>query len=178
MVLGKEFRERSRPFVFPLKVLFVLLALYIFFEYVGLAHALETIPMEGKNPWVTFGMATSLFALDSVLPVPATVVAYANGHGLGIVLGSLGNILGMAVGSLVEYGIGRLSGKVEENGPKLRFSGLIWIAVSRWIPLASEATAIVSGHRRVPLIPFLLASIVGAAPCGILFAYLGSKTGF
>ena len=129
-------------------------------------------------------IAIVLLVSDLVLPIPNTIVIAALGILYGPLLGGLVATVGTCLSGLVGYGLCRRFGRplairllgVEEmsRGELLfaRSGGLI-VAVSRWLPILSEAIACMAGLSRMSFPTFLLALVCGAAPLCFIVAGMG-----
>jgi uncharacterized membrane protein YdjX (TVP38/TMEM64 family) len=128
-----------------------------------------------------FALVVALLALDTVLPVPSSILATAAGYRLGFAGASVAIAVGLCAGNGMGYLIGRLAGSraVERVvGPEqlararrlaTRRPGLTALAVTRPVPVLSEATILLAGAARTPAVPTL--AVCALANTGIAMAY-------
>jgi uncharacterized membrane protein YdjX (TVP38/TMEM64 family) len=121
------------------------------------------------------------------IPVPVTVVMVANGLVFGVWRGALVSVAGGFAGALAAYAIGRWVGRslLERVVPASSFrwaDGLMtrygnWaIVLERWIPgVPGDPISYVAGVTRVPVLPFLVLTMVGLVPANLAVAFLGSE---
>lgn len=128
--------------------------------------------------------AVGLLVADVVLPVPASAVMAALGMVYGPWLGGVIGGVGSVLGGLVAYWSCRLAGERAAilllGPPNLtrlrRFfarTGLVAIALSRWLPLVPEALACLAGLSRMRAWPFTAALAAGSFAMSWSFAALG-----
>jgi uncharacterized membrane protein YdjX (TVP38/TMEM64 family) len=129
-------------------------------------------------------IAIGLLVSDLVLPIPNTIVIAALGILYGPLLGGLVATLGTCLSGLLGYALCRrfgrplairLMGVEEMSRGELLFarSGGLIVAVSRWLPILSEAISCLAGLSRMSLPIFLLALVCGAAPLCFIVATMG-----
>lgn len=130
------------------------------------------------------GVFLLMTAESMVLPVPSeAVMPFA---GFSIAEGTLswaGTIavatLGSIVGSLIGYSIGRFGGRpfvgrfgryllldardLESTDRFFQRRGIVTILVSRFIPIVRHLISIPAGMGRMPLLPFCVFTVIGAA---------------
>lgn len=112
-----------------------------------------------------------VLAGDTVLPIPATLVMLGSGATLGPVTGTIVNMVGLAIGAMIGYGLGhRLSKERTQNSPQQP----MWtVAASRGLPLLSESVAISAGILRAPFAGFSRAAILGSLGAGLVYSTAG-----
>lgn len=141
---------------------------------IGIEHWL-TAWLRAPKPDLFFAVAViALLCADVFLPVPASLVVLASGTTLGFATGALVSLIGLLSGSLVGYSFGRRflahSGGGSQNWT---WWSLILVAVLRWIPVTAETSALLAGRERLPLAPFMVASLFGGLPFAVILAYSG-----
>lgn len=136
---------------------------------------------EATDTLTVAGLCFGLLALDIVLPVPSSVVTSIAGAKLGFLPGTLLSAtaltLGHSVGFFVARGIGRrgLERFVGEDevakasGWLQRRRGALAVAVTRAVPVASEAVILLAGATRAPAARLLL--VAGLANLGVAAVY-------
>jgi uncharacterized membrane protein YdjX (TVP38/TMEM64 family) len=128
--------------------------------------------------------AILLLVSDILLPIPNTIVMAAMGIVYGPILGGLISAAGLLLSGLTGYTLCHVLGRpaalwllgerelVDAERLFLRVGGWI-VAVSRWIPIVSEAVACLAGLAGMPLRAFGLALICGVVPFGLVVSSLG-----
>lgn len=151
------------------------------------------------TPWLKAAPAgafaagsAALLALDFLLPVPSSVVATAAGARLGFELGALVVCGGLQLGCVGAWAVGRwigrpaidrLVGEAEQQRARGWLSGpggLAALAACRAVPVLGEATTLLAGSVRLPLLRFLAVTSAANAGLGLAYAGLGalsSRTG-
>lgn len=124
-----------------------------------------------------------ILAADIVLPVPSSLVATLGGASLGVVAGTACAWMGMTVGALAGWLLGRAGGgraaaalggapgTTGENR-KHRFGPLV-VVITRPLPILAEATALLAGATGMTCRAFLAA----AAPANLAIAFAWSLAG-
>ncbi len=103
-----------------------------------------------------------LLVADVLLPVPSSIVVSLLGGRLGFLPGWAAAWLGLTLGNLVGYGIGRLwPQRLAPNLPER--PTLVMLLVSRPVPILAEALTMAAGASRAALIPALAACALGNA---------------
>ena len=110
--------------------------------------------------WVA-GLITILLAVDLVLPVPSSIASTTAGAALGFGAGTLTCWVGMSLGCVIGYWVGseagtptvqRLVGIQELEKAKRLGSryGVMFLIISRAVPILAEVSVITAGVMRVP----------------------------
>jgi len=145
--------------------------------------------------WGGYAGVTFLMALESMIaPVPSEAVMPFAGFLIvekqftweGVIFFST---LGSLIGSLLSYYMGYFGGKplVEKWGKYLLLNvhhldlteqffkryGWITIFVSRFIPVVRHLISIPAGAGKMPLLPFVIYTILGAAMWNTILTYVG-----
>lgn len=124
-----------------------------------------------------------LLAVDTVLPIPATILMLGSGAILGPILGAAVNAAGLTLGALGGYVFGRMlaqrdqrisSGGLATGEPDDANQPLWMIAVTRGLPILSESVAIGAGALAYPSRPFALAAITGSVGAGFVWSIAGA----
>jgi len=125
----------------------------------------------------------AILAVDIVLPVPSSVMATLGGARLGIVTGTLVAWLGMTLGSLAGWGLGRLAGsrvvsrldaEARQGLAECRHRlGPLVIVLTRPLPLLAEAAAILAGGSGMTARSFALAAAGGNLAIAFAWSLVG-----
>jgi len=124
-----------------------------------------------------------VLAADILLPVPSSLVATLGGASLGLLAGTACGSLGLTLGSLAGWLLGRLPGSrgragVEASARTMRAArehrfGPLVVVLTRPLPILAEAAAILAGATGMPWRTFLAA----AAPANLAIAFAWSLAG-
>lgn len=129
-------------------------------------------------------LEVGVLACDLLLPVPSSVVATYGGARLGAALGTLCAWLGMTVGAIAGWWLGRRLGRqaLENLDAEDRTAiargherlGPLLVVLTRPLPLLAEATALAAGGTGMPLSTFLPAAALGNAVIAATWSALGA----
>lgn len=136
------------------------------------------------SPTLTALAIGGLLALDVFLPVPSSIVSTAAGVVMGLAAGATVVWIGMMIGCLVGYAVGRQSAPlarrlVGEDG-LARAAHLVdrygvWaVVLCRPIPVLAEATVVFAGLVRAPLRRFLWLTAGSNLGIAVGYAAVGS----
>ncbi|WP_276485609.1 TVP38/TMEM64 family protein [Paraflavitalea pollutisoli] len=124
-----------------------------------------------------------LLSVDVYLPVPSSIVMFANGAVLGIAGGTLLSLAAALTGSMAGFYTGRLSRRLaqrfvpanrqREADELFERYGPISIIITRGIPVLSEAMAILGGTRQMTALRFLQLNLLGYLPVCLLYSLFG-----
>jgi membrane protein DedA with SNARE-associated domain len=141
---------------------------------VGIALLIPILPfvMVGELPgerWLShadenafaFGLlGAGLLTSDVLLPIPSSIIGTLLGARLGFLSGLTWTWLGLSLGHLIAYGMGRLL--LSRLTTKLPVAPtLLAVFVSRPVPVLAEAAAFTAGAARVSAGSFLLSAAAG-----------------
>jgi uncharacterized membrane protein YdjX (TVP38/TMEM64 family) len=125
-----------------------------------------------------------ILAVDILLPVPSSFVATLGGARLGIVAGTVCGWLGMTLGGIAGWSLGRVVGGTalarlddEARGSlaaRERQLGPLLVVVTRPLPLIAEAAAIMSGAAAMPFRTFLVAAASGNLAIALAWSLAGA----
>jgi uncharacterized membrane protein YdjX (TVP38/TMEM64 family) len=124
-----------------------------------------------------------VLAADILLPVPSSLVATLGGASLGLAAGTACGWLGLTIGSLAGWWLGRTAGRrgvasLDDReqavlNARQRTLGPLLVVVSRPLPILAEAVALMAGAAGMPWQTFLAA----AAPANLAIAFAWSLAG-
>ena len=164
-------------------VLAVILVPFIFFhEYIDNWTA-ELLKTSGQHPGYIGLLLCILLASDILLPVPSSIVSTGAGFLLGFFYGVIVSFVGMTLGCLIGYALGKGSGKAmrwldEETRSRMeRFfqrSGKWAIIIARPIPVLAEATVFFAGISRMNFGSFCWVSSLSNLGISIVYAAVGT----
>jgi uncharacterized membrane protein YdjX (TVP38/TMEM64 family) len=134
-------------------------------------------------------VSIALILLHAVVPLPAEILAFANGLAFGFWGGLAVTWSGFMLSALSIYAIGRLWGRslLERTVPQryrerldgwLEREGAFPLLAVRLVPLAPfNAVCLTAGAVRAPLWTYAWTTGVGILPLGITVSFLGSRMG-
>jgi uncharacterized membrane protein YdjX (TVP38/TMEM64 family) len=134
-------------------------------------------------PPVLAAAEIGVLAADILLPVPSSLVATLGGASLGVVAGTACAAVGMTIGSLAGWLLGRAAGgrslasvdasaRAAVAARERRFGPLV-VVLTRPLPILAEAAALMAGATGMPWRTFLAA----AAPANTAIAFAWSLAG-
>ncbi|QMU27775.1 TVP38/TMEM64 family protein [Adhaeribacter radiodurans] len=129
-------------------------------------------------------LSFSFMALDTILPVPSSLLMILNGKILGPFFGTLVSWCSSLLSSVFGFYLGRSANayfdkffssqdKAFSNNLFQKFGNLA-ITISKALPILSEAISFVAGTTAIPFKTFLLYSALGHLVVSVIYAYLGS----
>jgi len=149
-----------------------------------LDHAVERLLDPLPSPPVLAAIEMGVLAADLLLPVPSSMVATLGGAKLGIALGTLCAWIGMTLGSMAGWWLGRtaggraLAGLADDERERLlgqqRRYGPLAVVLSRPLPLVAEAAAIMAGATGMGWREFLLAAGSGNLAIALVWSIAGA----
>lgn len=169
-----------RQFLGPFLASSILVILvFVFFEDLE-AYIENMIAYSQSNKQEYIWISGLFLSSDILLPVPSSIIMYANGLVLGTVWGTLLSMVCALISSCVGYVLGILSAKTlraekrEEASNILNKYGVVAIIVSRGVPILSESISYTAGYMRMKFKNFFLLNVIGYLPITLLYAYFGS----
>jgi uncharacterized membrane protein YdjX (TVP38/TMEM64 family) len=137
-----------------------------------------------ENRRIAWLIGMTLLVADLFLPIPSTVVMSALGWLYGPLSGGVLAASGLLLSAQVAYQLSSRFGRpfaARLAGEENLSAGAAWIsraggaciAISRCLPVLSEAISCLAGLSHFPPRDFFAASLVGALPTGFAFAYIG-----
>jgi len=148
-----------------------------------LDHAVAAWLDPPPSPPVLAAAEIGVLAADILLPVPSSLVATLGGASLGLVAGTACAWLGMTLGSLIGWLLGRAAGirgvatldaeaRAAVDARERRYGPLV-VVLTRPLPILAEAAALMAGATGMPWRTFLAA----AAPANLAIAFAWSLAG-
>lgn len=137
-----------------------------------------------RQPAIGWLIGIALLVADLFLPIPSTIVMSALGWLYGPLAGGLAASCGLFLSAQLAYQLSSRFGRrialyvadAESLAAASRWfsrAGGACVAVSRCLPVLSEAIACLAGFTRFPQRDFLFASLLGSLPTGFTFAFIG-----
>ncbi len=125
-----------------------------------------------------------LLVADLFLPIPSTIVMSALGWLYGPLAGGAASAAGLLLSAQLAYRLSRRFGhpvaarlageaNLQTASAWFRRAGGPCIAVSRCLPVLSEAISCLAGLSRFPPGEFFVAALLGSTPAGFAFAFIG-----
>ena len=169
-----------RQFLGPFLASTVLVILvFVFFEDME-AYIENMIAVSKTNKQEYIWISGLFLSSDILLPVPSSIIMYANGLVLGTLWGTLLSMFCALISSCVGYILGILSAKTlrsskrEEATNILNKYGAVGIIISRGVPILSESISYTAGFMKMKFRNFFWLNVIGYLPITLLYAYFGS----
>ena len=162
-----------------------ILLICILGPYFAFGDAIEARSLKLLNDAGTLRKAmlvAALLAADVYLPVPSSIVSTIGGTYLGVVGGTIASTVGMTVGTLFGYASGRVFGNSLTRDSRERAErfiarwGLWAVAVARPVPVLAEASVLLAGVNRMPLLPFALITFLANLGVSLVYATAGAHS--
>jgi uncharacterized membrane protein YdjX (TVP38/TMEM64 family) len=149
-----------------------------------LDHAVANWLDPPPPPAVLAVAEVGILAVDILLPVPSSLVATLGGSQLGIAMGTACGWLGMTLGAMAGWGLGRVVGLAslarlddEARGSLAAHEqrmGPVLVVITRPLPLIAEAAAIMAGAAAMPFGSFLAAAASGNVAIALAWSVAGA----
>jgi uncharacterized membrane protein YdjX (TVP38/TMEM64 family) len=141
---------------------------------------LADLQRDAARPYLAL-LGGALLVADVVAPVPSSLVAMALCWELGPLAGGCTVALGTWLAFVTGYGLGRALPEERLRrwiGAALwirlrrsaSWGSLAWIVATRPLPLLAEATALLAGALRLPVVPALTHAALASSAVGALYA--------
>jgi 3-dehydroquinate synthase len=143
-----------------------------------------TLQSKASVAWITLAVIGFLLA-DIVLPVPSSFVLSTTGYLLGLGVGAAVCFVGLTCASLAGYALGRYAGgpltqRIVGRAQLERFTHLsqrhgdLLLVACRAMPVLAEATTILAGITRLPLVRFVTVVSIGNLVVALVYAWIGA----
>lgn len=174
----------KRYWTFAVLLALSFLAVFLLFELIDPAVLTDPYTLMGVGGIGAALTGVGLLIADIVLPVPSSLIMFANGALFGIVTGAVLSTIGSVSATLLGFWMGRRGEPVlarnlapaerARANRMLERWGALAVIVTRPIPILAEATAIMAGASSMRLRSMVVAAVVGSAPIGLLYAVAGA----
>ena len=145
-------------------------------------HLVDQFRSSSQSDLAVAAVVIALLAVDSIGPVPSSLVGAFAGLRLGVATGSVVVWVGLMASCVVGYALAdRLAHRSIRHADRLlgtaatltyRRRLLLLLAATRPIPLLAEASIITAGATRLPRVPFLTTCAVANVPVAVAFSAL------
>lgn len=170
--------------LFAALLLGFILVPFVLFED-GMNAWVETTLRSGAPLAAVTAAVVAFLLADIVLPIPSSFVLASAGLLLGAGLGTLVAFIGLSCASLAGYALGRWAGepvaaRIVGAAELARFRERAarhgdWLLVAfRALPVLAEATTLLAGMARMPLLRFVTLVSLGNAVVAALYAGIGA----
>jgi len=132
------------------------------------------------GPFALAGLVVALLSADIVLPLPSSLVAVGAGTQLGFVLAVAAIFVGLMIGNLIGYALGRRFGvgfAERMMGGKAQLPhhiGTAMLCLTRPVPVLSEAATVIAGAGAMPLPIFVISTGLSNMGIAVVYASLGA----
>ncbi|RDC62504.1 TVP38/TMEM64 family protein [Adhaeribacter pallidiroseus] len=161
-----------------------ILIILTFLLFDDLENWITTYVNSGKTLTTFTLLSFGFLSLDTLLPVPSSLLMILNGKVLGFFLGSMVSWGGTLVSSLFGFYLGQSANPYFDkffSATDKAFSNNFFRKYGNWailtskaLPILSEAVSFVAGTAAVPFKTFLLYSAIGHLLIAVVYGYLGS----
>jgi len=162
----------------------LLLGMWALAVHLELPLATDPSPWLSDGGWLEALIGVGLLVIDSLLPIPSSLVMIAHGALFGIALGSCLSMIGSLLGAWVGFWIGRRGGplmarlvpQADRERANRMFDdwGDLAIVVSRPLPVVAETLVIVAGTTSMGWRRLTAATLFGSLPASLLYALTGA----
>lgn len=184
MFLELKLHAAHRWGLFTALLLGFILVPFLMFEDPMNAVVQDTLASTQPVAWMTLAVVAFLLA-DIVLPIPSSFVLASAGFLLGAGLGTVVCFFGLSCASLAGYAIGRFAGEplaqrivgreqLQRLSALSQRHGAALLVAFRAMPVLAEATTILAGTARMPLLRFGLLVSIGNGVVAALYACIGA----
>lgn len=129
-------------------------------------------------------LVVGVLAADILLPVPSSITSTLAGSLLGLPLGAAASFIGMTMGCIVGYRLGRTGGRavaarmmgareMERLESVTERHGDWTVALSRAVPVLAEASVLVAGVARMSFPRFLIIASLSNLGISVAYASIG-----
>lgn len=136
----------------------------------------------GERPAQVSALVVTALAADVFLPVPNGLTNTLAGSVLGWGLASVVVWIGLTMGCIIGYAIGRFAGRPlakklvgsEDLNSATQFAddlGVATLIITRPVPMIAELTTLAAGITRMPIAKFML--VTGLANIGVAIVFAG-----
>ena len=174
-----------RWIIASLVLLACILVPFVLFEARIEAWTGSTLAFVDGHPALAYTIIVALLAGDVVLPVPSSLVSVAAGALLGFWGGFTAIWLGLSIGCLVGYALGRGGGRpalrrivgadeLERAARLYAGRGSAALVLARGVPVLAEASVIGAGAARMPFMRFVLLTSIANLAVAAAYAIVGA----
>lgn len=137
--------------------------------------------------WAPVVSALLMILQALAAPLPAFVLAFANGLAFGVFWGGMLSLASATLAAAISFWIARILGRVpveaivgktglESADRWFARWGVYAVLVARLVPIVSfDVISFAAGLTRMRFWGFLIATVVGAAPATFVYSYLGER---
>lgn len=179
---GKALKHMKRLLIIFLICCVLIITTFLLFK--DLEHWMTANINSGESVFTYTLLSFSFMALDTLLPVPSSLLMILNGKILGPFFGTLLSLVSSLLASMFGFYLGRSANsyfdkffaaqdKAYSNNLFLKFGNLA-VTISKALPVLSEAISFVAGTTSMPFKTFVLFSVIGHFVVAVGYAYLGS----
>ena len=170
-----------------LLVIFLLCCVLIvttFLLFENIEHRIQANINSEKSLFTYTLLSFCFLALDTLLPVPSSLLMILNGKILGPFFGSVVSLAASLLSSVFGFYLGRsanpyfdkffaVQDQAYSNNLFQKFGNMA-ITISKALPVLSEAISFIAGTTSIAFKTFLLYSAIGHFVVSVMYAYLGS----
>lgn len=163
---------------------FVLLKFTPVGEYFQRDRIIGLLESLRHEPWTPFALIGS-YALTTPVGLPASPTVLAGGMVFGPVLGTVYNILGLLLGAMVTFWVGRALGReamVQLAGPRLKRAEMIFnrhgfwpLVQARFLPVPFPVVSYAAALAGISTLRFFVTTLIGVIPSTLVHTYFAPQ---
>lgn len=152
-----------------------------FFERERIIGLLESLRTE---PWMPVALILA-FGVSTIIGLPASPLVLAGGMVFGPVLGAVYNILGLVLGAMATFWVGRALGRdaiLQLAGSKLRRAEMVFnrrgfwpLVQARFLPIPFPVVSYAAALAGIPTLRFFVTTVIGVVPAMMVHTYFGPQ---
>ncbi|KAB2914364.1 MAG: TVP38/TMEM64 family protein [Bacteroidetes bacterium] len=174
----------KRIALFSFVLISFFLILFFLSPFIGLDFSGTEAFMKSNNGLWAALAGVGLLIIDFFLPVPSSLIMIYHGVLFGPVWGAVLSVIGGMGATFTGYYAGKKGQTfllrfipqqdIEQSAKFFERWGLPIIAITRPVPLLSEAIAVVAGMSKVKPMPMALYSLLGLIPSSVIYSLAGA----
>lgn len=156
---------------------------FLITQYLELSILKDPTETLSQGGFLSAIISMALLAADMFLPTPSTIIMIANGYIFGLSTGLFISFIGMMIGNLIGFGVGKYGGQWLENffPTEKRTStanfmekwGVLAIIISRPIPVLAESVMLLAGTTKMSFFKIFWSTTLGIFPVVVIYTLVG-----
>ncbi len=180
--MSKQPVARNSTLLMLLVLTVILVPFFLFHDRID-GWTAEILKTSGQHPVYIALIICLLLASDILLPVPSSIISIAAGFLLGFANGTMVSFIGMELGCVIGYALGKNSlpamkwlDAETRNRMKMFFQqyGKWSIIIARPVPVLAEASAFFAGISKMNFNSFFLVSTLANLGISLVYAAVGT----
>ena len=153
-------------------------------EYFQRDLIIATLERLRDEPWTPFALVLA-FGVSTVVGLPASPLVMAGGMVFGPIYGSVYNALGLVLGAMSTFWVGKALGRdaiLQLAGPKLRRAEMVFnrrgfwpLVQARFLPIPFPVVSYAAALAGISPSRFFLTTVLGVVPSTIVHTYFAPQ---